>query len=58
MREGTGAAAKRAAVPSTHQRQVRQHLARASGVEPMMRTDPTVHALYLAGLEEPDCPAS
>jgi hypothetical protein len=23
----------------------------------MMRTDPTAHALYPAGLEEPDCPA-
>jgi hypothetical protein len=35
---------------------VRQHLALASGVEPMMRLDPT-HARYPAALDEPDCPA-
>jgi hypothetical protein len=36
---------------------VRQHPALASGVEPMMRLDPTALVSGLAGLDEPDCPA-
>jgi hypothetical protein len=40
VREGTGAAANGPA-PSTHYSQVRQHLALASGMEPMMPNDPT-----------------
>jgi hypothetical protein len=56
VREGTEAAASEP-VPSTHQGRVRNHPAAASGVEPMMRTDPTALLPSLAGLEELDCPA-
>jgi hypothetical protein len=41
VREGTGAAANELPVPSTHQAGCSQHPAFASGVEPMMPTDPT-----------------
>ena len=56
MREGTGAAASEPG-PLHPPDRVRQHLALASGVEPMMRTDPTGLLPGLAGVEEPDCPA-
>ena len=56
VREGTGVRGRRPG-PLHPPDQVRQHLALASGVEPMMRTDPTGLLPGLAGLEEPDCPA-
>jgi len=57
VREGTGAAANELPVPPPTKVGCSQHPAAASGVSPMMRSDPTALMPGLAGLEEPDCPA-
>ena len=56
MREEAGVRGSGPA-PSTHQTRCVNTRPLHQEVEPMMRTDPTVPAYGLAGVEEPDCPA-